>query len=262
MEFDLKHPHEWNGETVELAVKCAEGSDNSLPGFVWLGGFRSDMLGGKAETMVQAAAGLGASSMRFDYSGHGASGGAFRDGTISRWVSESLSVIRAHTNGAQILLGSSMGAWIALRVAQELKHAGEGDRLGSLLLIAPAPDFTSQLMEPAFSADEKRMLDEQGYIEQPSEYSDEPDLITRDLIEDGRKNLVLSEPLAVGAPVRILQGMKDPDVPHTHALKLVDNLAQDDVVITLIKSGDHRLSEPDNLALLSRSMGMLAKPDL
>ncbi len=262
MESDLKHIHEWNGETVELAVKRAEGSDNSMPGFVWLGGFRSDMLGSKAETMTSEAASLGASSLRFDYSGHGESGGAFRHGTISRWVSESLSVVRDHTHGPQILLGSSMGAWIALRLVQELKAIGEQDRIAGLLLVAPAPDFTTELMEPSFSEDEKRQLEQQGCIEQPSEYSDEPNLITQNLIEDGRGNLVLSEPLAIGAPVRILQGMQDPDVPHTHALKLVDNLAQDDVVLTLIKDGDHRLSEPDNLTLLSRSMRMLARPDL
>ena len=252
METDLRHTHTWHGETVELAVKRAQGSDNSLPGFVWLGGFRSDMLGGKAETMVEEAALLGASSLRFDYSGHGASGGRFSDGTISRWVTESLAVIEARTEGPQILLGSSMGAWIALRVAQEMKKAGQSSRLAGLILIAPAPDFTAELMEPAFSKDEKRQLRENGLIEQPSAYSDEPDVITRDLIEDGRNNLVLTEPLAVGCPVRILQGMRDPDVPYTHALKLVDNLAQEDVVISLIKHGDHRLSEPENLTLLRR----------
>lgn len=262
METDLIHTHTWHGETVELAVKRAQGSDNSLPGFVWLGGFRSDMLGGKAETMVEEAAQLGTSALRFDYSGHGASGGEFRDGTISRWVSESLAVIQAHTNGPQILLGSSMGAWIALRVAHEMGKDGQWERLAGLLLIAPAPDFTSDLMEPDFSEDEKRQLRENGYIEQPSAYADEPDLITRDLIEDGRENLVLTGPLALGCPVRILQGMRDPDVPYTHALKLVDHFAQDDVVISLVKEGDHRLSEPENLALLRRTMRMLAKPDL
>ena len=262
METDLTHTHEWNGETVELAVKRARGSDNLLPGFVWLGGFRSDMLGGKAETMVDEAAQLGASSLRFDYSGHGASGGAFRNGTISRWVGESLEVIEAQTEGPQILLGSSMGAWIALRLAQEMKKSGQNSRLAGLVLIAPAPDFTAELMEPFFSCDEKRQLLENGLIEQPSAYSDEPDVITRDLIEDGRNNLVLTGPLTVGCPVRILQGMKDPDVPYTHALKLVDKLAQDDVVISLIKDGDHRLSEPANLALLRRTMGMYLAPDL
>jgi len=262
VETDLTHSHEWNGETVELAVKRAQGSDNSLPGFVWLGGFRSDMLGGKAQTMVDEAAALGASSMRFDYSGHGASGGAFRDGTISRWVGESLAVIEAHTKGPQILLGSSMGAWIALRLAQEMGKTGQTERLAGLLLIAPAPDFTAELMEPSFSEEENRQLRENGFIEQPSAYSEEPDLITRDLIEDGRANLVLNAPLALGCPVRILQGMKDPDVPYTHALRLVDHLAQDDVVFTLIKDGDHRLSEPGSLALLRRTMGMLARPDL
>lgn len=255
METELTIPHTWQGETIELALKTARAAGNpQSPGFVWLGGFKSDMTGTKAEAMVTHAQELGHSSLRFDYSGHGASGGEFVKGTISRWVDESLEVVCSQTEGPQILLGSSMGAWIALRLAQRLGEIGEADRLHSLLLIAPAPDFTSKLMEPAFSDEQRALMKSQGYIEEPSEYSDEPNIITRDLIEDGRDNAVMVPGLKLGCPVHILQGMKDPDVPYQHALELVEVLAQDDVTITMVKGGDHRLSRDEDIALLKRTM--------
>lgn len=252
MENDLEITHEWKGDTTTLAVKRASAAGNC--GFVWLGGFRSDMSGSKATTMVEEAARLGCSSLRFDYSGHGISEGQFEQGTISRWVSESLKVVRDCTAGPQVLVGSSMGGWIALRVAQEFARSGESDRLAGLLLIAPAPDFTSDLMEPEFSDEQRTLLDRQGFITEESAYSNEPNVITKDLIEDGRNNRVLQGALHIGKPIRILQGMKDPDVPYHHAMRLVDRLAQDDVVITLVKDGDHRLSTDDNLDLLRQAM--------
>ncbi|MDD9911140.1 MAG: alpha/beta hydrolase [Ahrensia sp.] len=254
MEVDITQTHLWQGQTVDLAVKRASRSDNSQPGFVWLGGFRSDMLGGKAQTMVEEAQRMGAASLRFDYSGHGLSGGAFRDGTISRWVDESCAVFRRQTEGPQVLIGSSMGAWIALRLCLELMHSDEAHRICGMILIAPAADFTAVLMEPTFTPQQRQDLESKGYVEEESAYSDEPNIITKSLIDDGRSNLVLGEPLKLGCPVHILQGMQDPDVPYTHALQLVGSLAQDDVVMTLIKDGDHRLSRDNDLELLARTM--------
>ncbi|MEM1040803.1 MAG: alpha/beta hydrolase [Pseudomonadota bacterium] len=255
--------HLWKGETTDLAVRSlpvasnenAKNHANTLrPGFVWLGGFRSDMTGTKAQAMVEHCQELGLAATRFDYSGHGQSGGSFVDGTISRWVSESLHVLETATTGPQVLVGSSMGGWIALRMALELQKVAGSDRLAGLLLIAPAPDFTQMLMEPNFTAEQKQILEAEGFIEEPSEYSHEPTIITRSLIEDGRNNLVLDRDLNFGAPIHILQGMADPDVPHTHALKLVDALVHDDVTLTLIKQGDHRLSRDEDIATLTRTM--------
>ncbi|MEP1207184.1 MAG: alpha/beta hydrolase [Rhizobiaceae bacterium] len=238
-------------------MKASPTGGDEKPGLIWLGGFRSDMEGTKALAMVDEAARLGCPSLRFDYSGHGSSGGKFVDGTISRWVDESFAVLMGQTRGPQILVGSSMGAWVALRLAQELKKRGEQDRLAGLLLVAPAPDFATRLMEPAFSDAQRQELQERGYIEEPSAYSDEPNIITRDLIEDGRNNQVLTGDLAVGVSVRILQGMEDPDVPYSHALHLVECLAHDDVQMTLIKDGDHRLSRDEDIDLLRRTIGLM-----
>lgn len=262
VETDIEFAHQWQGETVKLAVKrvVPAGNDSTgAAGFVWLGGFRSDMTGSKATTMVEQAAQMHARSLRFDYSGHGASGGAFENGTISRWVAESLAVIRELTEGPQILLGSSMGGWIALRVVQELAAMGESDRVAGLLLIAPAPDFTVALMEPSFSDDEREQMREQGFIAQESAYSEEPNIITRQLIEDGRRNLVLDKELTLACPVHVLQGMRDPDVPYTHAMRLVEQLVHDEVMITLVKDGDHRLSSEADLELLRRTMQAMSE---
>ncbi|MDV6226133.1 alpha/beta hydrolase [Nitratireductor aquimarinus] len=231
------------------------------PGVVWLGGYKSDMLGTKAEALDAWAGETGHAFLRHDYSGHGESGGAFRDGTISLWLEQSLGVFRAMTEGPQILVGSSMGAWIALRMAQELNRAGEGDRLAGLLLLAPAPDFTSVLVEPKLSDANRRDLEEKGYMEEPSEYSDEPYVYTRALFEDGRKNLVLDGVIDTHCPVHILQGKADPDVPFAHAMRLAEHLPADDVTISLIGDGDHRLSRPQDIALILRSLeGLIERP--
>lgn len=253
MEIDTTVDHLWNGQSTTLAVKVLEAANKSC-GFVWLGGFRSDMAGTKADTLVECAQSIGCASMRFDYSGHGVSGGSFVEGCISRWVSESLQTIREKTEGPQTLVGSSMGAWIALRVVQELNKVGESHRVGGLLLIAPAPDFTQELMEPKLSEDQRNEIEAKGYLEESSEYSDEPTIITKLLIEDGRNNLVLNTQLNVGGPVRILQGMQDPDVPWQHALRVVETLANDDVQVTLVKDGDHRLSREEDLQLLKKTV--------
>ncbi len=234
-------------EDVRIAVRHRNGT---TPGVVWLGGFRSDMTGTKAEALDAWAIQHGRAFTRHDYSGHGESGGAFADGTISLWLAQSLAVFRQRTVGPQVLVGSSMGAWIALRMVQELQKAGEGDRIAGLLLLAPAPDFTSELMEPQLSDEQKHDLEEKGFFEEHSEYSPEPNVYTRALFEDGRANRVLAGLIDTHCPVHILQGMADPDVPYAHALKLVEHLPADDVTVSLIRDGDHRLSRPQDLKMM------------
>lgn len=251
-----QHPTEMlDVDSVPIAVRRRRGR---APGLVWLGGYRSDMLGTKAEQLDLWAAESGHACVRHDYSGHGESGGAFRDGTISRWLAESLAVFRQFTDGPQILVGSSMGAWIALRMVQELNRGSADDRVAGLVLIAPAPDFTVELMEPHLTDRHRRDLEQKGYFEEPSEYGPEPDLYTRALFEDGARNRVLTGLIETHCPVTVLQGMQDPDVPYAHALKLVDHLPAEDVTLTLIRDGDHRLSRPQDIALLRRAVADLA----
>lgn len=219
----------------------------SLPTLVWLGGYRSDMAGTKAVELERHAEKTGAACIRFDYSGHGLSGGTFADGTISRWLEESLAVI-GHVNPERmVLIGSSMGGWVALRLIAELRARGQGGRIAGLVLIAPAPDFTSELIEPNLTDAERASLAERGYFEEPTPYGPDPNIYTARLLEDGRKNRVLQGIIETGCPVHILQGMRDPDVPYGHALKLMEHLPSDDVVMTLIRDGDHRLSRPEDI---------------
>lgn len=229
-----------------IAVRAMAGRG---PGVMWLGGFKSDMMGSKAQTLADWAARRGQSFRRFDYSGHGESGGRFEDGTISQWLEEALAVFDRATQGPQILVGSSMGGWISLLLARALAARGEA-RLAGMVLIAPAPDFTETLMWARFPPETQAKILATGRFERPSEYSEEPYVITRDLIEDGRRHLLLDAPFAVGCPVRILQGAQDADVPWQHAMSLVSCLAEDDVVFSLIKDGDHRLSRPEDLERL------------
>ncbi|TPJ66569.1 MULTISPECIES: alpha/beta hydrolase [unclassified Mesorhizobium] len=239
---------------LSIAVRHIAGA---TPGIVWLGGYKSDMLGTKAETLSDWAAKEGRAFLRHDYSGHGESGGAFADGTISKWLSQSLAVFRHFTSGSQILVGSSMGAWIALRMVQELRKAGDASVVG-LVLLAPAPDFTAELVEPVLTKAQKRDLAKKGFFEEPSDYSTEPYIYTRALIEDGRDNLVMTGPLDTHCPVHVLQGLADRDVPSSHALKLVSLLPADDVTLSLIPDGDHRLSRPQDLDMLVRAVGDMA----
>lgn len=229
------------------------------PGAVWLGGYRSDMMGTKAEAIDAWAAEHGRAYTRHDYSGHGESGGDFAAGTISRWLAQSLAVFRQRTVGPQILVGSSMGAWVALRMVQELHKAGEGARVAGMLLLAPAPDFTVELMEPQLTDAQRRDLDEQGFFAEHSEYSTEPNIYTRALFEDGRANRVLVGLIDTHCPVHILQGMADPDVPHAHALKLVEHLPADDVTLSLIRDGDHRLSRPQDISMMLAALDGLVE---
>lgn len=242
-------------EAREIAIRARAGN---TPGIFWLGGFKSDMRGTKAEALKEHAVKTGRAYTRFDYSGHGESGGAFEQGTISRWAEEARAVFE-RVSGPQIVVGSSMGGWIALLLARALVKKTSGSAsIKGMVLIAPAPDFTEALMWPALSDDAKRDVLEKGFWMRPSAYGDGPYPLTRALFEDGKKNLLLDKPIQTGCPVRILQGAADPDVPYRHALKLVSCFAQDDVVLTLIKDGDHRLSRPEDLERLMQAVDELA----
>lgn len=235
-----------------IAVRLRAGR---APGVLWLGGFKSDMQGTKAVALDAWAASAGRACIRFDYSGHGESGGAFADGTIGRWLEESTAVFEHLAKGPQVLVGSSMGGWIALLLARELRRraaagATLAGSLAGLVLIAPAADFTEELMWKQFSPEVKRQIETTGSWQRPSEYSPEPYVITRTLIEEGRKHLLLGGLIETGCPVRILQGVQDPDVPWQHAMELSARLARDDVVVTLVKDGDHRLSRPEDIERL------------
>ena len=204
------------------------------PGLFWLGGYRSDMLGGKATALDAFGAARGLAVTRFDYSGHGRSGGDF-------------------LAGPQIVVGSSMGGWLALLRDGALRDAGE-ERVMALILIAPAVDMTEDLMLKTFTKKELRALTEHGLVEQPSDYSDEPYPITAGLIEDGRRHLLFGRGIATSCPVTILQGGRDADVPKEHALKLLSHLLSDPVTFTLVPDGDHRLSRPQDLKLLEAAL--------
>jgi pimeloyl-ACP methyl ester carboxylesterase len=238
-----------------IAVRAREGkSPSSGPGLFWLGGFKSDMKGAKAAALDQWAASQGRGCIRFDYSGHGESDGAFIEGTIGRWLEESLAVYRQFAQGPQVVIGSSMGGWLALLLAARLRElkgsAPQNASLAGIVLIAPAVDFTEELMWKQFPDSIKREIEQKGFWLRPSEYSEAPYPITKRLIEEGRKHLLLGGMIETGCPVHILQGVKDPDVPWRHAEQLLTRFARDDVVLTLIKDGDHRLSRLEDIERL------------
>jgi pimeloyl-ACP methyl ester carboxylesterase len=238
------------------AVGGAVVAPRLAPGLFWLGGFKSDMQGTKAQALDGWARLHGRAFTRFDYSGHGESGGRFADGTIGRWLEESLAVFDVFGGGPQVVIGSSMGGWLALLLMRALARrsppaAGRtAAQVAALVLIAPAVDFTEALMWKAFSPEIRREIEARGVWERPSRYGEEPYPITRELIEEGRHHLLLDGLIETGCPVRILQGVQDPDVPWRHAVDLTARLAQDDVVLTLVKDGDHRLSRPEDLERL------------
>lgn len=215
------------------------------PGVVFLGGFRSDRQGTKALALEEWARRRGRACLRFDYSGHGTSSGDFLDGAIGDWFRDALAVIEGLTEGRQVLVGSSMGGWIALLLARAMPG-----RIAGLVTVAGAPDFTEDLMWARFSEADRRALFEFGRVEEPSDYSDEPYVITRRLIEDGRENLVLRGPLHLPFPARFLQGTDDADVPVEVALRLLDHARGPDIRLTLVKGADHRFSTPDCLAAI------------
>jgi pimeloyl-ACP methyl ester carboxylesterase len=230
-----------------IAVRARGGGPDTGPGLFWLGGFNSDMKGTKALALDEWASAHRRACVRFDYSGHGESGGAFADGTIGRWLEESTAVFDRFCHGPQIVIGSSMGGWMALLLARELARRPAKAPLAGLVLIAPAPDFTEELMWKGFSPEIRHEIETRRVWLRPSAYG-EPYPITRALIEDGRNHLLLGNTIEVGCPVRILQGAQDPDVPWQHAFALAHRLPADDVVLTMIQDGDHRLSRPQDIA--------------
>jgi pimeloyl-ACP methyl ester carboxylesterase len=233
----------------KIAYRVTRGRDLLAPGVVWLSGFKSDMLGTKANALADWAQAKGASCLRFDYSGHGESGGRIEDFTADDWLAETLTVFRELTKGPQVVIGSSMGGWLALLLARALQADPQSaGRLKALVLIAPAWDMTEELMWKHFPPDAREALERDGVYYRPSEYG-EPYAITRALIESGRAHLI-GGGMDPGCPVRIIQGMRDPDVPWEHAMRLVDILAGDDVRLTLIKDAEHRLSRDQDLAAL------------
>jgi pimeloyl-ACP methyl ester carboxylesterase len=234
-------------ETRRIAVHPRSGDS---PGLFWLGGFKSDMQGTKAQALDRWAQAHGRACLRFDYSGHGESGGDFKDGTIGRWLAESLAVYTTLAKGPQVVIGSSMGGWLALLLARALREKKSGPPIAGMVLIAPAVDFTEELMWKHFPDAVKREIEDKGLWLRPSEYGEGPYPITKNLIEDGRKHLMLGGLIEPGCPVHILQGVQDPDVPWRHAVELVSRFARDDVVLTLIKDGDHRLSRPEDIERL------------
>jgi len=232
-----------------IAVRHQAGRE---PGLFWLSGFKSDMSGTKAEEVAGFAAQEGRAMTRFDYSGHGLSGGAFEDACVSDWLEETQTVFDRYCTQPTIVVGSSMGGWLAMLLALARKDTGF---IKGLVLIAPAADFTKELMwKQRFSDEIRETILRDGRFEQPSAYSDDPYVITRKLIEDGRQHLILDKPLHTGCPVTILQGIEDPDVPWQHAQRLVEALPQDDVTFTLVPDGDHRLSRPQDIELLLKAI--------
>ncbi|HKS18367.1 MAG TPA: alpha/beta hydrolase [Bradyrhizobium sp.] len=228
-----------------IAVRARAGG---TPGLFWLGGFNSDMKGTKALALDAWAAEHGRACVRFDYSGHGESGGKFTDGTIGRWLEESVAIFGRFCSGPQVMIGSSMGGWMALLLARELaRRVDTRATLAGLVLIAPAPDFTEALMWNGFSPEVRDEIMTKGVWHRPSQYG-EPYPITRALIEEGRNHLLLNSAIEIGCPVRILQGAQDPDVPWRHAFALAHRLPSEDVVLTMIQDGDHRLSRPQDIS--------------
>jgi pimeloyl-ACP methyl ester carboxylesterase len=217
------------------------------PTLVFLPGFKSDMAGSKALALEAHAKAQGWPMLRLDYSGHGQSGGRFEDGTISRWRDDVLCLIDAVIQGPLLLIGSSMGGWLALLVA-----LARPDRIAALTLIAPAPDFTHWGMEASFSAADRTALARDGFVLQPSDYGPEGYSITARLLEDGRQNMLMDNAITLHCPVRILHGQQDRDVPWRLSLDLLDKLAATNIQLMLIKDGDHRLSRPQDIALLIR----------
>lgn len=215
------------------------------PGVVFLGGFKSDMTGTKAMFLQDWADRNGRAFLRFDYSGHGESSGDFEQGAIGDWAEDARAAITALTEGPQLLVGSSMGGWIALLLARAMP-----ERVAGLVSVAAAPDFTEDGYWADFSDAQREKVMRDGRIELPSDYDDQPYVITRRLIEDGRRHLVLRGPLPLPFPVRMLQGTADQDVPMGWALRLLEHAEGEDVRLTLVKGADHRFSTPDCLELV------------
>jgi len=229
-------------------------TEGRAPTVVFLGGFRSDMTGTKAMALEAWAQKRGQGYLRFDYLGHGQSSGRFEDGTIGRWLDDSLAAIDGLTNGKLVLVGSSMGGWLSLLAAR-----ARPDRVAGLVLISAAPDFTERMLLKELSPEDRAILERDGRLERPSQYSPEPSVFTWKLIEEGRQHLLLDKPLILPCPVRLLHGQSDPDVPWEYSLQIAQHLEAPEVVTTFVKGGDHRLSTPADIARLIATVEELAR---
>ncbi|MEM9970792.1 MAG: alpha/beta hydrolase [Pseudomonadota bacterium] len=232
-------------ETSEVRHLAYDQIAGDGPGVVFLGGLRSDKEGTKALYLEDWAVRRGRAFLRFDYSGHGSSSGAFTDGCIGDWFEDAAAIISALTDGPQVLVGSSMGGWVSLLLSREMP-----EKVAGLVTIAAAPDFTEDSMWESFTSAQREQLEALGQVELTSEYSDEPYVITRRLIEDGRDRLVLRDPLNLPMPTRFLQGTDDTDVDQSVALRLLEHAKGTDIRLTLVDGADHRFSDPDCLALI------------
>ncbi|MCC9621023.1 alpha/beta hydrolase [Thalassospira sp. MA62] len=234
--------------------KPTDAQTPTKPGVMFLGGFMSDMTGTKATHLEAHCARQGLAYTRFDYSGHGQSSGKFTEGTIGKWAQDAIAILDEIAVGPQILVGSSMGGWIMLLAA-----LARPEKVKGLVGIAAAPDFTEDLMWAQFSDTQKKTMMDTGQLVEPTDYDDTPYILTRDLIEDGRNQLLLRTPINLTIPVRLVQGMQDADVPWQTAIRLTEALVTEDVQVDLIKTGDHRLSEPDQLDVITRHIDDVVK---
>ena len=254
MHSDVTLNYLSTSDDEKIAYKKTDGPKGySGPTFIWCGGLKSDMEGGKATHLHDWAIEEGRSYIRFDYFGHGVSDGAFRDGTISRWLADVVQVIDELTTGDVILVGSSMGGWASLLAARKRPV-----RVKGLLLIAPAPDFTQKLTWADWTDEQRETLERDGIVYVPSDY-DEPYEYSRELMEDGKANQILDMPIKFDGPVRILQGAADPVVPWEYSRQILDIITSQDVDYTLVKNGDHSLSAPNDLDRLVRTAKELCR---
>lgn len=246
-------------EGRRIAYLQEQSGGSGKPGLVWLCGLKSEMVSTKATAVAEWAQSEGHACLRFDYSGHGQSEGRFEDGTVTRWLAETRSVFGQLTRGPQVLVGSSMGGYMALLLLRALMAEApeEAGRIKGLVLIAPAWDMT-ELMWEKFSTAARRDIEERGVYLRPSAYGDGPYPITRAFLEDGRRHLIGSAPFDPGRPIHILHGLQDPDVPWEHTLDLVAHLSGDWTRVSAVPDGEHRLSRPEDIALLLDVIGTVA----
>ena len=223
------------------------------PGIIFLPGFRSDMNGTKAKNLETFCNQRGNAFLRFDYQGHGQSSGDFNDGTIGEWASDAIRALDQLTEGPQVLVGSSMGSWIMLLVAR-----ARPERIAGLLGLASAPDFTEDLVQKKLSDGEKNKLKENGYVLIRNKYiSDGSYRINKRLLEDGRAQLVLQEPLKIDVPVRLIHGINDQEVPWSTSTRIMEIVTSNDIELTLVKAGEHRLSENVDLERMRQLLDTL-----